>query len=58
MVSDAPKHYPVLLDEITALLPLNMVAHLLTVPLVKVVIQKNSKLQEYKSYRIRQRLTK
>ena len=40
MVSDAPKHYPVLLNEIINIIPLNMVAHLLTAHLVKVVTQK------------------
>ena len=34
MVSDIAKHYPVLLSELITLLPLSMVAHLLTAHLV------------------------
>ena len=40
MVSDAPKHYSVLLNEIISIITLNMVAHLLTALLDKVDTQK------------------
>ena len=42
MVSDAPKHYPVLLNELISIITLNVLAHLLTVLLVKVVTQVKS----------------
>ena len=40
MASDAPKHYPVLLNEIISIITPNMVAHLLIVHLDKVATQK------------------
>ena len=42
IVPDDIKHYPVLLKEIISVITLNMVAHLLIAPLVKVATQKKS----------------